>query len=109
MEAQYISLVRAREWQLAHTPMRSMTRGEAWYFRCPGLTMPVVRVRIMAVGVYTPQCSCHPHGVCYTREWQPVVHIDGDLPRENVLVSQPGRLLPTDRLARLMVAASRTR
>ena len=84
--------------------------GEAWYFICPGLTMPVVLVCIVAVGVHTPQCSCHPHGVCYTHgEWRPVVHIDGDLPRENVLVSQPGRLLPTDSLARLIVAASRRR
>ena len=81
-----------------------------WYFICLGLTMPVVRVHIMAVGVYTPQCSCHPHGVCYTHgEWQPVVHIDGDLLGENVLVSQAGRLLPTNRLAHLIVEASRTR
>ena len=72
--------------------------------------MLVVRVRIVAVGVYTPQCSCHPHGVCYTHgEWQPVVHIDGDLPGEHVLISQPGRLLPTDRLAQLIAAASRRR
>ena len=55
----------------------------------------MVRVRIVAVGVYTPQCSCLPHGVCYTHgEWQPVVHIDRDLSRENILGSQPGRLLP---------------
>ena len=109
MEARYISIARAREWQLAHTPMPSMTRGEVWYFICLGLTMPVVYVRIVAVGVYTPQCSYHPHGVCYTHgEWQPVVHIDGDLLGENILVSQPGRLLPTVRLARLTVAASRT-
>ena len=53
--------------------------------------MPVVQVRIVEVGVYTLQCSCHPHGVCYThREWQPVVHIHNDLPGQNVLVSQPG-------------------
>ena len=110
MEAQYKSIVRAREWQLARTPMPNMTRGEVWYLICPGLMMPVVRVRILAVGVYTPQCSCHPHGVCHTHgEWQPVVHIDGDLPGENVLVSQPGRLLPTDRLAQLIAAASRRR
>ena len=110
MEAQYTSIVRAREWQLARTPMPNMTRGEVWYLICPGLTMPVVRVRIVAVGVCTPRCSCHPHGVCYTHgEWQPVVHIDGDLPGENVLVSQPGRLLPTDRLAQLIAAASRRR
>ena len=95
LEAQYTSIVRAREWQLARTLMPNMTRGEVWYLICPGLTMPVVRVRIVAVGVYTPQCSCQ---VCYTHgEWQPVVHIDGDLPGENLLVSQPGRLLPTDR------------
>ena len=110
MEAQYTSIVRAREWQLALTPMPNMTRGEVWYLICPGLTMPVVWVRIVAVGVYTPQCSCHPHGVCYTHgEWQPVVHIDEDLPREHFLVSQPGRLLPTDRLAQLIAAASRRR
>ena len=108
MEAQYRSIVRAREWQLARTPMPNMTRGEVWYLICPGLMMPVVRVRIVAVGVYTPQCSCHPHGVCYTHgEWQPVVHIDGDLPGEHVLVSQRGTLLPTDRLAQLIAAASR--
>ena len=78
MEAQYTSIVRARKWQLARTPMPNLTRVEVWYFICPGLTMPVVRVRIVTVGVYTPQCSCHPHGVCYTHgEWQPVVHIDG--------------------------------
>ena len=78
MEAQYTSIARAREWQVACTLMPNMTRGEVWYLMCPGLTMPVVRVRIVAVGVYTPQCSCHPHGVCYTHgEWQPVVHIDG--------------------------------
>ena len=110
MEAQYTSIVRACEWQLARTPMPNMTRGEVCYFICPGLTMPVVRVRIVAVGVHTPQCSCHPHGVCYTHgEWQPVVHIDGDLPGENVQVSQPGRLLPTDHLAHLIAATSRTR
>ena len=110
MEAQYTSIVRAREWQLARTPMPNMTRGKVWYFICPGLTMPVVGVRIVAVGVYTPQCSCHPHGVCHTHgEWQPVVHIDEGLPGENVLVSQPGRLLPTDRLARLITAASQRR
>ena len=110
MEAQYKSIVRAREWQLTRTPMPNMTMGEVWYLICPGLMMPVVRVRIAAVGVYTPQCSCHPHGVCYTHgEWQPVVHIDGDLPGEHVLVSQPGRLLPTDRLAQLIAAASRRR
>ena len=112
MEAQYTSVVWAREWQLARTPMPNMTRGEVWYLICLGLTMPVVRVRIVAVGVYTPQCiySRHPHGVCDTHgEWQPVVHIDGDLPGENVLVSQPGRLLPTDRLAQLIAAASRRR
>ena len=64
-----------------------------WYFICPRLTMPVVRVRIVGVGVYTPQCSCHPHGVCYTHgEWQPVVHIDGDLQGENVQVPQLCRL-----------------
>ena len=72
--------------------------------------MPVVWVRIVAVGVYTPQCSCHSLGVCYTHgEWQPVVHIDGDLPSENVLVSHLGKLLPTDRLACLIIAASQTR
>ena len=110
MEAQYTSIVRAREWQLALTPMPNMTRGEVWYLICPGLTMPVVWVRIVAVGVYTPQCSYHPHGVCYTHgEWQPVVHIDEDLPGEHILVSQPGRLLPTDRLAQLIAAASRRR
>ena len=110
MEAQYKNIVRAREWQLARTPMPNMTRGEVWYLICPGLMMPVVRVRIVAVGVYTPQCSCHPHGVCYTHgEWQPVVHIDGDLLGEHILVSQPGRLLPTDRLAQLIAAASRRR
>ena len=110
MEAQYTSIVRACEWQLACTPMPNMTRGKVWYLICPGLTMPVVRVRIVAVGVYTLQCSCHPHGVCYTHgECQPVVHIDGDLPGENVLVSQPGRLLPTDRLAKSIAAASRRR
>ena len=109
LEARYTSIVRAREWQLARTPMPNMTRGEVWCLVCPGLTMPVVRVRIVAV-VYTPQCSYHPHGVCYTHgEWQPVVHIDGDLPGENLLVSQPGRLLPTDRLAQLMATASRRR
>ena len=54
MEAQYTSIVRAREWQLARTPMPNMIRGEVWYLICPGLTMPVVRVRIVAVGVYTP-------------------------------------------------------
>ena len=157
MEAQYTSIVRAREWQLARTPMTNMTRGEVWYLICPRLAMPVVRVCIAAMGVYTPQCSCHPHGVCYTHgEWQPVVHIDGDLPGEHILaainkpilllpvqqpvakgnadvgdakganlihirfchegvpvrvheghgVSQPGRLLPTDRLAQVIVAAS---
>ena len=110
MEAQCTSIVRAREWQLARTLMPNMTRGEVWYLICPRLTMPVVRVRIVAVGVYTPQCSCHPHGVCYTHGvWQPVVHIDGDLPGENNLVSQPGRLLPTDRLAHLIATASRRR
>ena len=94
MEAQYTRRVRARKWQPACTPMPNVTKGEVWYLICPGLTMPVVRVRIVAVGVYTPQCSCHPHGVCYTHgEWQPVVHIDGDLPGENVLVSQPGPLI----------------
>ena len=66
MEAQYTSIVRAREWQLACTPLPNVTRGEVWYLICPGLTMPVVRVHIVAVGVYTPQCSCHPHGLCYT-------------------------------------------
>ena len=87
--------------------MPNMTRGEVRYFICPGLTMPVVRVRIMAIGVYAPQWSSHPHGVCYTHgEWQQVVHIDGDLPGENVLVSQPGRLLPIDRLACLIATAS---
>ena len=60
IEAQYTSIVRAREWQLARTPMPSMTRDEVWYLICPRLTMPVVRVRIVAVGVYTPQCNCHP-------------------------------------------------
>ena len=110
MEAQYTSTVRAREWQLAHTPILSMTRGEVWYFMCLELTMPVVRVRIVAVGVCTPQCSCHPHGVCYTRgEWRPVVHIDGDERGENVVVSQPGRLRPDDCLACLIAAASRRR
>ena len=110
MEAQYTSIVRAREWQLACTLMPNMTRGEVWYLICPGLMMPVVWVSIVAVGVYTLQCSCHPHGVCYTHgEWQPVVHIDGNLLGENVLVSQPGKLLPTDRLAKLIVAASRKR
>ena len=34
-----------------------MTRGEVWYFICPGLTMLVVRVRIVAVAVYTLHCS----------------------------------------------------
>ena len=58
-------------------------------------------MRIVTVGVYTPQCSYPPHGVCYTHgEWQLVVHIDRDLRGENVLISQPGRLLPIDRLAR---------
>ena len=91
--ARYI--VPAREWQLAHTLMPNMTRGEVWYFICLGLTMPVVRVRVVAVGVYTPPCSYHLHGVCYTRgEWKPVVHIDGDLLEENVLVSQPSRCSP---------------
>ena len=57
---------------------------------CP--PVPVVWVRIVAVGVCTPQCSCHPHGVCYTHgEWQPVVHIGGDLLGENVLVPTPRR------------------
>ena len=66
--------------------------------------MPVVRVRIVAVGVYTPQCSCHPHGVCYTHgEWQPSVHIDGDL------LGETGKLLPTYRLAKLIAAASERR
>ena len=54
MEAQYTSIVRAREWQLAHTPLPSMTRGEVWYFMCLGLVMLVSRVRIVAVEVYTP-------------------------------------------------------
>ena len=54
MEARYTGTVRAHEWQLAATPIANMTRGEVWYFICPGLTMPVVRVRIVAVGVYTP-------------------------------------------------------
>ena len=58
MEAQYTSIVRAYEWQLAHTPMPSMTRGEVWCFICPGVTMQVV-------------------------------HIDGYLLGDNVLVSQP--------------------
>ena len=53
MAAQYTSIVRAREWQLACTPMPNMTRGEVWYLTCPGLTMPVVRMRIVAIGVYT--------------------------------------------------------
>ena len=39
MEAQYTSIVRAREWQLAHTPIPSLTRGEVWHFICPGLMM----------------------------------------------------------------------
>ena len=107
LEAQYTSIGWAREWQLACTPMPNMTRGEVWYLICLGLTMPVVRVRIVAVGVYTPQCSCHPHGVCYIHgEWQPVVRIDGNLPGENVVVSQLGRLRPTDRRAHLIAAAS---
>ena len=106
MEAEYTSVVRAREWQLAHADAQHC-KG----LTCPGLTMPVVRVRIVAVGVYTPQCSYHPHGVCYTHgEWQPVVHIDGgDLLGENVLVPQPSKLLPTDRLAHLIAVALQRR
>ena len=72
--------------------------------------MLVVRVRIVTVGAYAPQCSCHPHGVCYTHgEWQPVVHIDGDPQGENVVVSQPGRWMPTNCLAKLIAVASRRR
>ena len=57
-------------------PMPNMTRGEVWYLICPGLTMLVVGVHIVADGVYTPPCSCHPHGVCYTHgDRQLVVHI----------------------------------
>ena len=60
---------------------------------------------LLAQGGGGGQCSCHPHRVCYTHEeGQPVVHVDRDLPRENVLVSQAGRLLPTDRLVRLIAA-----
>ena len=97
----------AREWLLAHTLIPTMTSGEVWCFICLGITMPVVRVRIMAVGVYTPQCICHPHGVCYTHgEWQPMVHIDSDLPGQNVVFSQL-RILPTKRLARVIAVAYR--
>ena len=34
MEAQYTSIVRARKWQLACTPIPNMTRGEVWYLIC---------------------------------------------------------------------------
>ena len=54
MEARYTSIVWAREWHLAHTPIPSMTKGEVWYFICPWLTMLVSRMPIVAVGVYTP-------------------------------------------------------
>ena len=53
MEAHYTSIVRAREWQLARTPMPNMTRGEVWYFICPGLTMPV--------GARPTTRALHPH------------------------------------------------
>ena len=34
------------------------------------LLTPLMPVHIVVVGVYTLQCSCHPHGVCYTHgEW----------------------------------------
>ena len=56
------------------------------------------------------KASFHRQRVWYTHgEWQPVVHINGYLPGENILVSQPGRLLPTDRLAHLIAAASQRR
>ena len=79
MEVQHTSIVQAREWQLARTPIPSITRGEVWYFICPVLTMPVVRVHIVAMGVYTPQCSCHLHWVCCRHgKWQLVLHMDSD-------------------------------
>ena len=70
-------------------------------FHVPGLTMPVVRVHIVAVGVYNSQCSCHWRWVCYMHgDWQPVVHIDSNLLGDSVLVGRP------DRLAHLIVATS---
>ena len=45
------------------------------------------------------------HGVCYMHaEWQPVVHIVSDLPGDNFLVSQLGKMLPTWCLVQVIAA-----